>query len=63
MATMRVIVPEVWYQTVEIEAESQEEAIRKVADGDGNYLDDKLEYSHTRDSSEFYCVDEMGRAI
>jgi hypothetical protein len=42
-----VQIREVHIQEVLIEAESEQEAINKVADGDGQYLDNSLEYSHT----------------
>lgn len=51
--TYHVEVPEVWYQTVEIEAESPVHAIERVKDGDGDYLDDRLTYSHTLEGGEF----------
>lgn len=40
-----VLVPEVHYQTVEIEANSISDAVRAIRDGDGEYLDNALEYS------------------
>jgi hypothetical protein len=46
MGKYHVYVPEVHYQIVEIEADSMEEAVVKVHDGDGDYLN--MEYSHTR---------------
>lgn len=42
-----VDVREIHIQTVEIEADSPEQAITRVAEGDGSYLDGRLEYSHT----------------
>lgn len=47
-----VSVKEVWSQIVEVEAESEDEAIEKVEMGDGNYLegDNDLEYSYTLES-------------
>jgi hypothetical protein len=42
-----VKVPEIWMQDVEVEAESADDAIQRVADGEGNYLDDTHDYSHT----------------
>jgi trans-aconitate methyltransferase len=48
MAKYRVKIPEVHYQTVEIEADSPEQAASLVFnDGEGDYLDDHLEFSHT----------------
>ena len=48
---MRYIITrrEVWTQGVQIEADSKEEAIRKVADGDGEVIESLFEYSHTLD--------------
>jgi hypothetical protein len=42
-----VFIPEVHYQAVEIEAKDEAEARKKVTEGDGYYLDNRLEYSHT----------------
>ena len=36
---------EVWVQPVLIEAESKEEALKLVANGEGEYWDNSLEYS------------------
>jgi len=43
-----VEVREVWVQPVEIEAETEEEAIKRVADAEGDW-DGQAEYSHTLD--------------
>lgn len=42
-----VSVPEVWFQQVAVEADSAEDAIEKVENGGGEYLDNELSYSHT----------------
>ena len=42
---------EVWVQAVEIEAETVNEANHKVWLGEGNMLDNMLEYNHDLDSS------------
>lgn len=47
MPNYLVEVPEVHYQTVRITADSPQDALAKVRDGDGDYLDGRLEYSHT----------------
>ena len=47
--TYRVIVQEVWTRTVKIEADSPEQALSLVDDGDGERLDDTLHYSYTLD--------------
>jgi hypothetical protein len=52
MPKYHVLVPEVHYGKVEVDADSPSEAIRKVNDGDGAYLDNTTEYSHTLDTAE-----------
>lgn len=44
-----VEVPEVHYQSYAIEANSPSEAASLVADGEGDIIEDALEYSHTLD--------------
>ena len=44
-----VSVPEVWVQVVLIEAESEEDALQLVKQGNGENLEDQFEYSHTLD--------------
>lgn len=44
-----VNVREVYIQPYKVEAETNEEAIRIVADGGGDLMEDCLEYSHTLD--------------
>lgn len=46
MSKYHVLVPEVHYQAIEVEAESSEQAVRLVLDGEGEPLDDTLEFSH-----------------
>ncbi len=46
-----VSVPEVWIQEAEVEAESSDEALIKVMDGEGDYLPHP-EYSHTLDTCQ-----------
>lgn len=41
-----VSVPELWYTSVEVDAETPEEALEIVKDGGGEYFSD-AEYSHT----------------
>lgn len=60
MITYHVEVPELWYQTVRIEADSYAEALQAVIDGDGEYLDGQLEYSHTAES-HMWTVKENGQ--
>lgn len=57
MAKFIVTIQEVWTQLVEVEASSEEEAIDKVVDGEGYYIDNALEYSHTLDRA-FWTVEE-----
>lgn len=52
-----VNVREVWIQQVAVEAKDKGEAIALVLEGEGDYLDNQLEYSDTRDESE-WTVDE-----
>ena len=42
---------EVWTQDVEIEADSKEDAIQRVSEGEGEYVqnNNSPEYSHTSD--------------
>lgn len=47
MSLYRVAVREVHVQQVKVEAESSQEAIRKVTSGEGEWLDGECEYSHT----------------
>jgi hypothetical protein len=58
MTTFIVSVREVHVQQVKIDAASEDEAKNKVADGEGEYLDDKLEYSHTLDKA-LWTVDQV----
>jgi len=51
MKKFNVQVKETHYQHVEIEADSKEQAIEKVREGEGQY--GYLEYSDTHDSSEW----------
>jgi len=38
---------EIWVQGYEVEADSMEEAIEKVKDGEANVAEELFEYSHT----------------
>lgn len=46
MKTFVVCKREVWTQLVKIEAESKEEALKAVSEGEGQECDNTLEYSH-----------------
>jgi hypothetical protein len=52
-----VAVREVHIQLVEVEAESASEAKIRVAKGEGDFLDNSLEYSHSLDP-DTWTVDE-----
>ena len=54
MKIFKVSIPEVHYQDVEIQADNETEAIELVKQGDGDILDNTLEYSHTCDNGEKY---------
>jgi hypothetical protein len=45
VGTYTVSVPELWYSHVDIEADSEEDALNKVREGEGEY--GQSEYSHT----------------
>jgi len=45
MPKYEVLVPELHYQTVTIEAESELDAIKNIIDGDGDVVEGALEYS------------------
>ncbi len=48
---------EVWVQKIAVVADSPEEALQKVLDGDGDYLDDALVYSCPRENSAEWVVE------
>lgn len=52
MPKYHVLVPEVHYVKMEVEADTPGDAVREVNDGGGEYLDNTLEFSHTLDTSE-----------
>ena len=45
MPKYEVLVPELHYQTVVVEAESELDAIKNIIDGDGDVVEGALEYS------------------
>lgn len=53
-----VSVKEVYIQPVSIEAESVEDALRKVKDGDGEYLEDQHEYCYSLPFDEWNVYEE-----
>lgn len=57
METYTVLIPEVHYNHVKIDADSYEEALKAVLDGDGDC--DYLEYSDTLEREE-YAVSKEG---
>jgi hypothetical protein len=56
METFIVFVREVHIQPVTIEADTPEDAIQRVADGQGHADYDMLEYSHTLDPETWTVV-------
>lgn len=52
MPKYHVLVPEVHYVKVEVEADTPKEAARKVDNGDGEHQDDTTEFSHILDTTE-----------
>ena len=57
MKRFRVMVREVHVQGVLVDAESEEDAKIKVAEGEGDYEDNSLEFSHSCDS-DTWTVEE-----
>jgi len=55
MPEFMVYVKEVWLQAVKIKAQTKKEAIDLVADGQGDFIEDKngLEYSHSLPKKEW----------
>jgi hypothetical protein len=47
LRTYKVCVREVWVQEVEVKALTPENALKKVIEGEGEYIEDALEYSHS----------------
>ena len=58
MPKFKVSIPEVHYQDVIIKAKDKDEAIELAKDGDGEAIDNSLEYSHTSED-ENYHVEEI----
>ena len=58
MKTFAVEVKEVWSQVYHVEANTPEEAIRRVAEGQGKIQEQEFEFSDTLDS-EYWQVCEM----
>lgn len=56
--TFEVYVREVHVQQVNVEAASKEEAMQKVADGEGTYVDNSLQYSHCCDTDTWTVEEE-----
>lgn len=46
-------VKEVWSQRFAVKANSEYEAMKKIEEGEGLYIDDAFEYDYTLDSSEW----------
>ena len=58
MPEYRVKVREVHVQDVIVTADSPEEATAKVQEGEGLYVDNSLEYSHTLDPDTWTVEEE-----
>lgn len=52
---------EVHVQTVSVTAETPMEAIKKVEEGEGDYV--TMEYSHTMDSESWSVTNEKGETV
>jgi len=59
MPTYRIKVPEVHYQTVEVDAASEAEAVREVIDYEGERVEGELEYSHVIEEYLENLLDEL----
>jgi len=56
MPRYTITVKEVWYQPVEIEADSEEEALTRVEEGYGDTVENGFTYSHSLGSDEWLIV-------
>jgi hypothetical protein len=54
-----VTVKEVWVQTYTVHADSEEEAIQKVQDGDCETQDGSFEYSHAQESDTWDIAESV----
>lgn len=52
MSIYYVQVPEIWYQTVKVESDTEEEAIEMVQEGNSEDVENTFEYSHTLEPSD-----------
>jgi hypothetical protein len=59
----RVVVREVWTQDNLVEADSIEEALAKVGEGDCDTVDNTLEYSHSLDRAKWDVYDEANKLV
>ena len=59
MPKFMVDVREVWTRGVEIEADDIEDAISKVADGEGKHNPDYFDYSHELDPENWTAAEWM----
>lgn len=53
-----VSIPEVHYQDVVIEAKNENEAIKLAKEGEGDAVNNSLEYSHTSEHDNFHVEEE-----
>lgn len=59
MPTYQIKVPEVHYQTVEIDAPTEADAVRQVIDFEGDRVEGGLEYSHVIEEYLENLLDEL----
>ena len=58
MTKFIVHVREVWVQPVEVEAETEGEARIKANEGEGDIIEELLQYSHTSDDYKDWIVEK-----
>jgi len=63
MPKFNVYVREVHVQKFEVEAESAGEAVAKISEGDGDIVDNALEYSHCLDKNTWEVELPSGKLI
>lgn len=59
MPTYRIKVPEIHYQTVEVDAPTEADAVREVIDYEGDRVEGELEYSHVIEEYLHNLLDEL----
>lgn len=61
MPTYHIQVPEIHYQTVEVEALTEADAVREVIDYEGERIEGRLEYSHVVEEQLHNLLEECER--